>query len=186
MSCLIDVPTELFIQIFSDAVGAQQQLISHNKWTNARLCQAEGFEIMRARRLRPFLSVTRNLRRTAIDLFYTGRSFVLKDLNEFQSFIRHMPIEAQRLPFSIEVGLWGSSPRKTWAMAKSLNIDNLTLVLHPNTNINIPTKHRNDLEHLHSNNDLRKLRGLQVVKVIWVLKTGGVRIYKSHWVNTKA
>lgn len=24
MSCLIDVPTELFIQIFSDAVGAQQ------------------------------------------------------------------------------------------------------------------------------------------------------------------
>ena len=97
-----------------------------------------------------------------------------------------MPSEAHSVPLYIEVGLLGSSPRKTWVKAKSLNIDNLTLVLHPSTQINIPTKHRNDLEHLHGNKDLRKLRGVLAVKVIWVLKAGGVRIYKSHWVNTLA
>ena len=97
-----------------------------------------------------------------------------------------MPIEAQCSPLSIEVGLWGGSPRKTWAIAKSLNIDILTLVLHPNTSINIPTQPRNDIEYLHGLKDLRKLRGVQAVKVIWVLKAGGVRIYKSHWVNTKS
>lgn len=93
--------------------------------------------------------------------------------------------EAKRLPLSIEVGLWGNSPRKTWAMAKNLNIHKLTLVLHPNTNINIPTQLRNDIEFMHGNKNLRKLRGVQAVKVIWVLKTGGVRMYKKHWVNAK-
>lgn len=177
---------ELFQKIFYETVGVQQQLPPHNIWTDARLRLAEGFEIMRARRLRPFLSVTRNLRHTAIDLQYSGKSFVLKNLNEFQSFVRRMPIEARRLPLSIEVGLWGSSPRKTWAMAKSLNIETLTLVLQPNTNINSPTQHRNDIEYLHGNKDLRNIQGIQAVKLIWVLKTGGVGMYKSHWVNTKA
>lgn len=76
---------------------------------------------------------------------------------------------------SIEVGLWGSSPRKTWIMAKRLNINRLTLVLHPNTSIDIPTKHRNDREYLYGNKDLWKIRAVQVRRVIWVLKAGGVQ-----------
>ena len=89
MSCLIDVPMELFLKIFYSTVGVQQQLPPHSKWTEARLRQAAGFEIMRARQLSLFLSVSRDLCRTAIDVIYLERSFVLNGLNKFQIFIEN-------------------------------------------------------------------------------------------------
>ena len=105
------------------------------------------------------------------------------DLDELRYWIDLIPKEARNHPISIEVGLWGTAPKKTWTMAKSLNIHNLTLVIHPNTFMNIPQNHTNDLEYLYGKKALRKLRGVQKVKLLWCLKSNGARIYKRHWAD---
>ena len=65
-------------------------------------------------------------------------------------------------------------------MANSLNIQHLTLVIHPNTSMNIPKKRVNNLECLHGLRALRKLRSIQKITLAWSLKSNGVRIYKRH------
>ena len=82
------------------------------------------------------------------------------DLDELRIWIELIPAEAKNHPISIEVGLWGTAPAKTWTMAKSLNIHNLTLVIHLNTFMNIPKNRTNDLESLYGKTALRQLRGV--------------------------
>ena len=106
------------------------------------------------------------------------------NLDDLKKFIELMPTEAKNYPISIEVGLWGKAPAKTWALAKSIKINHLTLVIHPNTAMNIPKQRTNDLEFLHGKKALRQLRGVRKITLAWSLKTsGGVRIYKRHWAD---
>ena len=53
---------------------------------------------------------------------YWKASFTFFDRDELRRWIELIPIEAKSYPMSIEVGLWGNAPAKTWAMANSLNI----------------------------------------------------------------
>ena len=92
-------------------------------------------------------------------MHYWKASFVFLNLDELKCNMESMPTEAKSYLIPIEVGLWGKSPAKTWALAKSLIIYHLELVIHPNTSMNIPKKHINDLVFLHGKGALRQLRG---------------------------
>lgn len=183
MALLTNMPTELFRTILSEVVEAKPVLPDPNKWTDARLRLAARKELRRRQNLRPCLQATRAIRRTVIDLYYWKASFVFMDLDELRIWIELIPAEAKNHPISIEVGLWGTAPAKTWTMAKSLNIHNLTLVIHPNTSMNIPKNRTNDLESLHGKTALRQLRGVQKVTLVWCLKSNGARIYKRNWTD---
>ena len=92
-------------------------------------------------------------------MHYWKASFVLLNLDELKNYIESMPAEAKRYPIPIEVGLWGKSPAKTWALAKSIIIYHLGLFIRPKTSMNIPKKHINDVSCLHGKGALRQLRG---------------------------
>ena len=134
--------------IFSEAVGAKPVLPVHNKWTDARLRLAECKELRRRKNVSLYLGATRAIRDTVINIYYWKESFEFMNLDELTQWIDLMPMEARNHPISIEVGLWGNAPAKTWAMANSLNIQHLTLVIHLNTSMNIPRQHINNLEFL--------------------------------------
>ncbi len=143
------MPAEVFRSIFSEAIGPQRQLPLHNKWTDSRLRLAQRQELQRCTNLRLYLGANRAIRKTAIDIHYWKAPFVFYNLDELKHYIESMPTEAKSYPISIEVGLLGKSPAKTWALAESINIHHLTLVIHKNTSMNIPKQHINDLEFLH-------------------------------------
>ena len=52
--------------------------------------------------------------------------------------------------------------------AKSLNIQYLTLIIHPNTSMNVTKQRINNLESLHGIRALRKLRGVQKITLAWI------------------
>ena len=120
----------------------------HNKWTDARLRLAERKESRRRKNLSSYLRATRAIRDTAINMHYWKVSFFFMNLDQLRHWINLIPMEARNHPISIEVGLWGNASAKTWAMANSLDIQHLTLVIHPNTSMNIPRQHINNLEFL--------------------------------------
>ena len=183
MALLTNMPAELFRTILSEVVGAKPVLLVHIKWANARLHLAERMELRRRQKLRPYLGASRAIRDSVIDIHYWKASFVFINLDELRHWNDLIPTEATNHPISIEVGLRGKAPATTWAMAKSLNIQYLTLVIHPKTSMNIPRKRINNLDYLPGIRALRELRGVHQITRAWSLKSNGVRIYKEHWVD---
>ena len=182
MACFIHIP-ELFSMIVAAGVGPQPKLPPHQKWSNTRLDLAKGKEVERRNELTRFLSITPAMRLAAIRTYYWNASFVFLNLDELKEWIELMPTEARNHPISIEVGLWGTAPAKTWRLAKPLTIQNLILVVHPNTSMNIPRQRANDLEYLQGKSALRKLRGVRKATLAWCLKSNGARIYKRDWAD---
>ena len=88
------------------------------------------------------------MRLAAIRTYYWNASFVFLNLDELKEWIELMPTEARNYPISIKVGLWGTALAKTWRLAKLLTIQNLILVVHPITSMNIPRQRANDVKYL--------------------------------------
>lgn len=109
----------------------------HNKWTTARLRLAEHMELRGRQKLRSYLGAIRAIRDSVFDIHYWKATFVFTNLDELRHWIDLVPTEARNQPISIEVGLWEKAPATKWAMAESLNIQHLTLVIPPNTSMNI-------------------------------------------------
>ena len=128
-------------------IGSQRLLLPlHDEWTDFRLSATIYDHILELRE---------QIRYTAIDVYCWKASFVFLDLDDMKDYIELMPAEAKNYMISIEVGLWGKAPVMIWALAKSLNIHQLLLIIHLNTSLNVHKQRINNLEFLYRKKALR-------------------------------